>query len=99
MPLTRVIRNASRLSMHRNPMPPPPVRPLALSDSEYDQVVAACRPLHPDQRGAFLEALAAELRDAGELGDGKVHRVIAQVQRQFWDPPDLDGPGKPGKYS
>jgi hypothetical protein len=48
---------------------------LRLSDSELDQVYAACRPLAPDRRDAFLQALAAELRDK-PIGPGSVHRAI-----------------------
>jgi hypothetical protein len=85
--------------METPPKPaPPPAKPLALSDSEYDAVMAAARPLQPHQRGAFLEALALELRPCGELGDGRVHRAIAQVQKQFWDPPVESGYAHAGKH-
>jgi hypothetical protein len=73
------------------PSPPPPVRPLALSDSEYDAVMRACAPLEPHQRSSFLEALASELRGLPELGDGRIFRAIAKVQRAHFDPPDLRG--------
>jgi hypothetical protein len=79
-------------------MPPPIAKPLALSDSEYTAVMDACRPLQPHQRDAFLQALAAELRGIGELGDGRVHRAIAQVQKQFWDPPVDGGYAHAGKH-
>jgi hypothetical protein len=59
---------------------------LRLSDSELDQVYAACRPLAPDRRDGFLQALAAELRDK-PIGPGSVHRAIAALQKQYWDPP------------
>jgi hypothetical protein len=80
---------------------PPPAKPLALSDSEYDAVMAAARPLQPHQRSAFLEALALELRGLGELGDGRVHRAIAKIQREHWDPPVATGHGRAhvGKYA
>jgi hypothetical protein len=71
----------------RNPFPPPPVRPLALSDAEYAAVMQAAQPLQPHRRGDFLEALANELRTCGELGDGKIYRAIAAVQKRFWDAP------------
>ena len=35
--------------------------PLSLSDDEYNAVQAAAAPIHPLQRGAFLQALAVEL--------------------------------------
>jgi hypothetical protein len=75
---------------------PPIAKPLALSDSEYSQVMQACAPLQPHQRSGFLEALAAELRGLPELGDGRVHRAIAKVQRAHFDAPDLRA--SVGKY-
>ena len=62
--------------------------PLALTDSELDAVLAAARPLPVERRDAFLQAVAAELRGR-EVGPGLVHRVVAQVQREFFDTPDL----------
>jgi hypothetical protein len=35
--------------------------PLSLNDDEYNAVQAAAAPIHPLQRGAFLQALATEL--------------------------------------
>jgi hypothetical protein len=73
---------------------------LRLSDSELDQVYAACRPLAPDRRDAFLQALAAELRDK-PIGPGSVHRAIVLVQKQYWDAP-LETEGRRvagGKYA
>jgi hypothetical protein len=64
--------------------------PLRLSDDELDAVFAACRPLDPDLRDPFLRALAHALQDcAGEVGPGTVARVCRELQRQFFDPPDL----------
>jgi hypothetical protein len=71
----------------RNPFPPPLVRPLALSDAEYAAVMRAAQPLQPHRRGNFLEALAKELSTCGELGEGKIYRAIAAVQKRFWDAP------------
>jgi hypothetical protein len=67
-------------------MPNP--RPLALTDSQLDTLCAFAQPLDPDLRAPFLEAVAHALRDQ-PLGDGEVHRVCAQAQREFWRPPDL----------
>jgi hypothetical protein len=39
-------------------------------------------------RGAFLQDVAAALQGQ-ELGDGMVYRVVAQVQRRYYDPPIL----------
>ena len=40
-------------------------------------------------RPAFLERVAQVLAGAGEIGDGTVARACAEVQRRFWEPPDL----------
>jgi hypothetical protein len=62
--------------------------PLALTDSQLDAVYRAAGPIPPDVRGAFLEEVAQRL--AGhEIGDGAVYRVVMEVQRKFWSPPDL----------
>jgi hypothetical protein len=66
-----------------------PPRPLALTDAELDAVMAACQPLHPSQRDAFLQHVASLLRDCGEIGPGAVHRAIVAAQRAHFDPPDL----------
>jgi hypothetical protein len=63
--------------------------PIRLTDSELDAVMAAARPLPVARRDAFLQQVAAELRHCNELGPGVVHRVCAETQRRFFDPPDL----------
>lgn len=71
--------------------------PIRLTDCEMDALMAAAHPLPPDRRGPFLEAAAAALAGAGaELGPGLTHRIVAQIQRQFWDAPILPAHG--GKY-
>jgi hypothetical protein len=62
-------------------------RPIALSDDQMSAILAASHPLSPDARGPFLEACARALAGLPEVGDGIVHRVVVQVQRQFFDPP------------
>ena len=49
----------------------------------------AAEPLPLADRGPFLEAVAQRLRGLEELGDGILHRTIAQTQREFFDPPVL----------
>ena len=70
--------------------------PLALSDDQLTAIRAAA-PLPFNRRAAFLEEIAAQLRGR-EIDDGLVHRVIAQVQRTHFDPPDLSRAGGLGKY-
>jgi hypothetical protein len=50
----------------------------------------------PDQRAAFLEMLAAKLNDRNEIGDGQLHKICAEIQRQVFTPPafDRDSGGK-----
>jgi hypothetical protein len=73
-------------------------KPIALSDAEMDHVYAACRPLAPDRRDGFLQALARELQER-EIGPGTVHRAIVKVQREYFDPPMLERAHIPaGKY-
>jgi hypothetical protein len=54
-----------------------------LSDAEYAAVQAAAAPIHPNQRDAFLKALAEELEKYPVVGPGVVHRCAAEVQRRF----------------
>jgi hypothetical protein len=61
--------------------------PIALTDSQLDAVMAAAAPLAPGDRSAFLQDLAVALRDHPEIGDGLLHRVVADVQRRHWDAP------------
>jgi hypothetical protein len=71
--------------------------PLRLSDDELTAVMAAARPLPVERRDAFLQEVAAELRGR-EIGPGMVHRVCAETQRRFFDPPDLGRASGSGKY-
>jgi hypothetical protein len=57
--------------------------PLCLNDDEYVAVMQAAVPIHPLQRGAFLEALATELEKHPVVGPGLVHRCAADLQRRF----------------
>ena len=38
-------------------------------------------------RDAFLRDVAERLAALPHLGDGVVHRMCAEVQREHWDPP------------
>lgn len=63
--------------------------PIRLTDSELDAVLAAARPIAVERRDAFLQQVAASLSGCAEVGPGIVHRVCAETQRAFFDPPDL----------
>jgi hypothetical protein len=72
----------------------PPVR---LTDSELQAVFDAARPLQLCDRDAFLRDIATALAALPVLGDGAVHRVVREVQRRYFDAPDLRVAG--GKYA
>jgi hypothetical protein len=59
--------------------------------------MAAARPIAVERRDAFLQQVARSLRGR-EIGPGLVHRVVAQVQREFFDPPDLSRMAGSSKY-
>ena len=71
------------------------MKPINLSDDELEAVMHAARPLPVRDRYCFLQAVAEALRaEAGPLGPGVIHRILVQIQREFWDPPNLDRSGK-----
>jgi len=71
-----------RFATGRQPM-------LKLSDVEMTAIVDAAAPLPVERRDGFLQAVAASLQSYGEIGPGAIHRVCAEAQRAFFDPPDL----------
>jgi hypothetical protein len=73
-------------------------RPLALTDSEITTIMAACRPLSPDDRESFLQHVAAVLAAQPVLGDGVVARVCREIFKQHWKAPELDTRPAGGKY-
>jgi hypothetical protein len=64
--------------------------PIALSDSELQAVMDACRPLAPHRRDIFVRRVAEAIVALGpKRGDGSVARAIRSVWREHYDPPDL----------
>jgi hypothetical protein len=57
-------------------------RPRALDDSQITTVMAACRPLAPGDRDAFLQHVAAALAALPALGDGVVSRACRETGRR-----------------
>ena len=71
--------------------------PLALTTEEMDLLLALAAPINHRQREQFLHEVAAELeakRQAGEVGEGLVHRLARAIQRKYWDPPQLPNASK-----
>jgi hypothetical protein len=57
--------------------------PLSLNDDEYATVMQVAGPIHPQQRDAFLKALAVELERYPVVGPGIVFRAASELQRRF----------------
>jgi hypothetical protein len=75
------------------------MKPVRLTDSELDAVMAAAQPIPVARRAAFLQDVAKMLSGV-EVGPGSVHRAIAQAQRAHFDPPQfaVGAPAGHGKY-
>ena len=66
--------------------------PLQLNDEEMSVLRRLAEPIEQQRRQQFLEEVAAELqakREAGEIGEGAVHRVARTLQRKFFNPPEF----------
>jgi hypothetical protein len=73
------------------PHPEPPM-PLQLNDEEMSVLMSLAGPIDQQRRPQFLQEVAQELevkRQAGEVGEGLVHRLARQIQRKYWDPPQI----------
>jgi hypothetical protein len=70
-------------------MPAFPHGLLSLSDHQLEIVMLHASPLQPHVRSQFLEAVAGRLAGFGEVGDGTVSRACRDLQRAYFDPPDL----------
>jgi hypothetical protein len=51
-------------------------------------VVQLAASLEPSQHNAFVDAARMALADIPCLGPGSAYRVLAPLQRRFFDPPD-----------
>ena len=63
---------------------------ISLTDEQMSAVLAASNLVPPDSRSAFLEHVAHELAAVPEVGDGALHRIVAEAQSRFFDAPALD---------
>src|SRR6266511_1923563 len=64
-------------------------QPLRLTDAQLTAIWAAAAPLAPQDRDPFVRAVGQALQECRDPGDGDVARVIRQLQRRHFDPPDL----------
>ena len=61
---------------------------LKLSDCELDVVMNAAAPIDVHRRADFLESVAfALVNHPGDVGVGLVHRICAEQQARFYNPP------------
>ena len=71
--------------------------PLQLNDDEMNVLMSLAGPIDQQRRPQFLQEVAQELeakRQAGEVGEGLVHRLARAIQRKYFDPPQLPNAGK-----
>ena len=60
-------------------------KPISLSDDQLTSLMNAAAPLpSPYDRSAFLVAVAAYFAGRSEIGDGELHRVVAELQRVYF---------------
>ena len=71
-------------------------KPVHLSNSQLEQILRAAAPLAPEDRSPFLADVATALRGQA-LGDGATFRIVREVQKRYFHPPELT-PGGSGKY-
>jgi hypothetical protein len=71
--------------------------PIALTDDELTAVLDAARPLPVELRDTFLHAVAHALAGHKVVGPGVVFAVCRELQRQFFDPPNLEHGGGQSK--
>ena len=65
------------------------MKPIGLTDEQLLAIQRAAAPLHPQDRGSYLEKVA-ELLNGHEIGDGLVGRAAREAQRQFLRAPELE---------
>jgi hypothetical protein len=66
--------------------------PLQLNDEEMNVLLTLAGAIDQQLRPQFLQEVAQELeamRQVGKIGEGSVHRLARQIQRRFFDPPQL----------
>jgi hypothetical protein len=64
-------------------------KPLALTDDQMTAIQRAAEPLHPHDRGVYLERVA-QILDGCEIRDGLVARAARQAQAELWRPPTIE---------
>jgi hypothetical protein len=60
-----------------------------LSDHQQSIILTAAQPLALPLRQSFMKAVFQRLEGLTEIGDGTVARTCRELQREFFDPPNL----------
>jgi hypothetical protein len=63
--------------------------PLQLNDEEMNVLLTLAGAIDQQLRPQFLQEVAQELEAKRQIGEGSVHRLARQIQRRFFDPPQL----------
>jgi hypothetical protein len=63
--------------------------PLALTDAQLTALMILAKPLQPRCRSTFMRIVAHVLHGRGDIGDGELHRLAAEVikSHRLFDPP------------
>ena len=77
--------------------PPEHANAVATERQRNVPLLSLSAPIDQQRQPQFLQEVAAELEasgPAGEIGEGSVHRLARQIQRRFFDPPQLPNASK-----
>jgi hypothetical protein len=66
---------------------------VSLTDAELEAIEAAARPVPQASRGSFLEQVARAVAGR-QIGPGELHRIIAELQPLFFEPPTTKHRGR-----
>ena len=66
---------------------------IVLDDSQVAVITSLAGPLQAPERQAFMSALFEQLlswRSGYRIGDGELHRVLRELQRAYFKPPETE---------
>jgi hypothetical protein len=83
-----IASNASALiAIHTTALPSRRPQDARHADAEKTVLLTLAAPIDQRRQAEFLQEVAAELeatRQAGEIGEGAVHRLARTIQRKYW---------------
>ena len=82
------MRCATIVSIRRAPLPPKPP-PYRIPEIQFFQIAHASQWLCPPDRDQFWAAIASELAQIPEPGEGIVVRTITRIFLQLFRPPEI----------